>query len=493
MYRLVLYVLIFLAAQSILFGFLGLLSFSGIQLIAELVTLSVTCYVVNTVWAKVLKVAVNVESASITALILFFILFPASKPASVIPLLLAGVIAMSSKYIFAIHKKHVFNPAAIAAVSLGLLGIGASAWWIGTLVMIPTTLIAGLLVVRKIRRFKLFFAFLISALISIGITNFLGGVNLGDVFQQVLVSWPIIFFGTIMVTEPLTTPPTITLQILYGAVVGVLFGTQFSIGPLYSTPQLALVIGNIFSYIVSPKIRLVLTLTEKNELATSIYQFVFHTKQKFTFKPGQYMEWTFPHEHPDSRGNRRYFTIASSPTEPDIKLGLKFYENSSSYKKALLNFEAGQMMVAAQLAGDFTMPSDLSQKLVFIAGGIGITPFRSMIKYLLDMNQKRDIVLFFASKTEAEIVYEDIFEEASKKLNLKVIYVLDEDQILPKNWRGKKGHITLEMIKEEVPDFMDRMFYVSGPRGMVVAFNEILSEAGVKNKKIKSDFFPGFA
>ncbi len=493
MYRLVLYGLIFLMVQAVLFGFLGILSFSGTQLLAEFLTLFATCYLVNMFWAKVLKVATNVESSSITSLILFFILFPIFKPADVLPLLLAGTIAMSSKYILAIHKKHIFNPAAIAAVILGLFGMGAATWWVGTLAMIPTTLVVGLLIVRKIRRFKLFFAFLLSSIISIAVTNYFAGVNLGDVFQQVLVSWPIIFFGTIMVTEPLTTPPTEMLQIFYGIIVGALFGTQFSIGPFYSTPQLALVIANIFSYIVAPKIRLVMTFAEKNELANSVYQFVFHTNQKFTFQPGQYMEWTFPHEHSDSRGNRRYFTIASSPTEPDVKLGLKFYENSSSYKKALLETKPGRMMVASQLAGEFTMPKDPTQKLVFIAGGIGVTPFRSMLKYLIDKNEKREIVVFFANKTEDEICYKDIFEEAKKKLDIKTVYVLSDETKIPKNWQGKVGHIDMDMIKSEVPDYMERTFYISGPHAMVNAFQDVLSSVGVAKNKIKSDFFPGFA
>jgi len=387
----------------------------------------------------------------------------------------------------------MFNPAAISTVILGLLGIGAATWWIGTLYMIPTTLVVGLLIVRKIRRFKLFFAFLISSILSIAFTNIVQGTNLGEVFQQVLTSWPLFFFGTIMLTEPMTTPPTMMLQVFYGIIVGALFGTQFSFGPFYSTPQLALVIGNIFSYVVGPKVRLVLTLAEKNELASSVYQFVFKTTQKFTFQPGQYMEWTFPHAHPDSRGNRRYFTIASSPTEPDVKLGLKFYENSSSYKKALIEFKPGGMMVASQLAGDFTLPKDKMQKLVFIAGGIGVTPFRSMIKYLSDLNEKRDIVLLFSNKVADEIVYKDIFEEAQQKLNLKVVYVIDEGPTVPKDWKGHVGRITMDMIKAEVPDFMERTYYLSGPHGMVAAYQHILDDVGIQKNKIKSDFFPGFA
>ena len=93
-------------------------------------------------------------------------------------------------------------------------------------------------------------------------------------------------------------------------------------------------------------------------------------------------------------------------------------------------------MIAGQIAGDFTLPDDPEQKLVFIAGGIGITPFRSMLKYLLDTNQRRDIVLLYANKTANEIAYKDILSEAQTKLGIQVFYTLTDTEALPRNWRG---------------------------------------------------------
>ena len=143
-------------------------------------------------------------------------------------------------------------------------------------------------------------------------------------------------------------------------------------------------VGNVFSYVVSPKRRVVLKLKRKSKMAPDIVDFVFKSSQKLAFQPGQYMEFTLAHPHPDSRGNRRYFTLASSPTEDVVRLGIRFYQQGSSFKKALYRMDGRTKIVAAQIAGDFTLPADPQQKLVFIAGGIGITPFRSMLKYLLD-------------------------------------------------------------------------------------------------------------
>src|ERR1700731_4179463 len=97
--------------------------------------------------------------------------------------------------------------------------------------------------------------------------------------------------------------------------------------------------------------------------------------------------------------------------------------------------------VGAQIAGDFTLPSDPKQKLVFIAGGIGITPFRSMLKYLLDMGERRDIVLFYVNRTADDIAYKDILSEAQTKLGIKVFCTLTNTKAIPRNWPGLSGRI----------------------------------------------------
>src|ERR1700709_894999 len=148
----------------------------------------------------------------------------------------------------------------------------------------------------------------------------------------------------------------------------------------------------------------------------------FVPQRKLAFAPGQYMEWTLGHSDTDNRGNRRYFTLASAPTENHIRVGVKFSPESSSFKQAMLAMDQHTEIVAGQLAGDFVLPRDPQQKCVFIAGGIGITPFRSMIKYLLDTGQHRPIVLFYASKTVSEFVYQDIFDQAQRELGIKTMY-----------------------------------------------------------------------
>ena len=140
-------------------------------------------------------------------------------------------------------------------------------------------------------------------------------------------------------------------------------------------------------------------------------------------------------------------------------------------------------IVASQLAGDFILPKDKNKKLVFIAGGIGITPFRSMIKYLIDTNEKRNITLFYLSRKTGDIAYRDIFNQAEQQLGIKVIY----------SFADIPSFQYCMTIKEEVPDYKERFFYISGPNLMVTLFENNLKKIGVKKSHIKTDYFPDFA
>lgn len=493
MYRVVLYVLIALISVAFILSFFGVLSYSPLSIATSAVLFLLGCWITNKIFAFIFEAPSNPESSLITALILTLIISPIQSIHGIVFISWAAILAIASKYILAINKKHIFNPAAIAVV-LTAFGINQSAsWWVGTAAMLPAVLIGGFLIVRKIRRFDLVFYFFLISLSVVLATSLMQGTDLLTTFNQVLLHSSLFFFAFVMLTEPLTTPPTKNLQITYGALVGFLFAPEIHLGQIYSTPELALVIGNVFSFLVSPKQKLILKLKDRFQLSQTIFDFVFTPNKQLSFLPGQYMEWTLAHESTDSRGSRRYFTIASSPTEDTLRIGLKFNEHGSSFKKALLRLDQDTAVVAAQIAGDFTLPTDPKQKLVFIAGGIGVTPFRSMIKYLIDKNEKRDIVLFYSARTPSEIVYKDIFNQGQNQLGIKVIYTVTDKLTNPSTWSGRVGPVTPELIKQEVPDFKERLFYLSGPQSMILAFEKTLQEMGIPGDYIKKDFFPGFA
>jgi glycine betaine catabolism B len=492
MYRAILYSLVILILLSILMSLAGSISYTAQSLLFSALLLGLTCYISNIAFAKLFRAVTNSESSIITGLILFLIMPPADSVNTGLILFLIGIVAMTSKYLLAMNKKHIFNPAALAAVFAGIFLNYGAVWWVAFPQLLPFTTILGLLIVRKTRRFTVFFSFLIPALINLMYLDISAGIAPEASVIQSFTAWPLIFFATVMLTEPRTMPHTKNFQIIYGLLIGILFALPFRLGTLSSTPELALLIGNLFAFLASPKKNLILILSEAKKLAPNIYGFSFTPDHKLSFLPGQYLEWTLPHKNPDSRGNRRFFTIASSPTENDLKLGVKIIQESSSFKKALTEKKVGENISAGLLGGDFTLPKDQNEKLVFIAGGIGITPFRSMIQYIIDTKQKRDITLFYAVADHREFVYKEIFDQAGYSNLLKTIYVITHPENAPATWHGEKGRITPEMIKNQVPDYDKRRFYLSGPNAMVQAYKELLAELGIPKNKIVTDYFPGF-
>ncbi len=488
MYRLVLYYLIVILLAAFGLSFFGFFVFGPWALVISTLVILVVCWLTNFIFAWAFRVPTNAESVYITALILVCIVSPT---ASFSLMIWASVLAMASKYILAIKKKHLFNPAAIAVVLTAYIFNQSANWWVGTLSLTPIVILGGLLLTRKLIRFDLVLSFLIVAILTI-VTPYLGNFTDSlNIISTVFFHTSFFFFAFVMLTEPLTSPPTRYLRIVYGVIVGLLFSPAVHLGSVYSTPELALIIGNLFVYLVSPKQRLVLTLKKKIQSAKDIVDFIFIPDQKLQFTAGQYMEWTIDPKGADSRGNRRYLTIASSPTEEVIAIGVRFPETPSTFKQRLLELKPGDKIIASQLAGDFTLPKYNSngenKKIVLVAGGIGITPYYSMIKNTIDRNEKRDIVLLYSNKLSTDAIYQFLWDEAKEKIGLKNIQAVT-DKADPKY----TGRITPELIKQEIPDFMHRYFYLSGPHALVIGFEETLKSLGVKRSHIKTDFFPGF-
>ncbi len=321
----------------------------------------------------------------------------------------------------------------------------------------------------------------------------IGGAGIGLTLQNMILNSAAFYLGFVMLTEPYTSPTTLNLQIWYALIVGVILAPQTHIGHYYSTPEFALVIGNIFAYITGSKVKLFPRLLSKRRISIDSAEFSFAPDRPLTYLPGQYMEWTLPHADADSRGVRRYFTLASSPTEREIKIGVKFYEDGSSFKDSLLEIGQSTPVVAAQLSGDFVLPDDPNDKLAFIAGGIGITPFRSMIKYLTDKREDRDVRLLYSVRHENELAYRTDLSEAKQAIGLRVTYVITGRERQFGRDHVLAGRIDAAMIAREIPDYEERIFYISGPQAMVDGIQKALHGLGVSRAQIKTDFFPGFA
>jgi ferredoxin-NADP reductase len=192
------------------------------------------------------------------------------------------------------------------------------------------------------------------------------------------------------------------------------------------------------------------------------------------------MEWTLPARQSDSRGNRRYLTLSSSPTEGNLAFTVRLPQRPSHFKQVLAKSKPGDTILASRLAGSFTLPADPSRKLAFVAGGIGVTPFRSIAKFLVDTRQKRDIGLIYCANSENEFAFRDIFSQASDS-GLTAHYL--NTAAAPVGAAAHAG---------KMPDFKSRFLYVSGAEGFVKTVRQELISLGVGVTSIKSDYFPGY-
>ncbi|HWZ65375.1 MAG TPA: RnfABCDGE type electron transport complex subunit D [Patescibacteria group bacterium] len=487
MYRLIVYGLLAIIGAAFVLSAQHSLGYPIIALLGSAGTLLAVGYACHWVLVRIFASAPSKESWLVTVLILFLILGPAQSLSEYSTLALGIILAMTSKYIFTFARRHIFNPIAIALLALDLLGSTQVFWWVGSESLFPVVAIVGFLIVRKVRRYDMVVPFLVVAMTTYLIRT---GVST-ESLKSIVLSGPLIFFATIMLTEPQTSPHTRRLRIFFSTIVGLLFGVSFAFPPLYSTPELALVIGNIFAFAVSSKQRLWLTFQNSSLQGTGIYEFSFRPDRQFKFTPGQYLEWTLPHRHTDNRGNRRFFTIASSPTEQDVKIAVRIDpQHSSSFKRALLNMRPGEAIWVSQLSGDFILPADSSKRVVLIAGGIGITPFRSMVRQLVDIGGQRPMTLYYMSNSSSGFSYWQVFNQAMQN-GVYPYYVLTSKDI-PKEWTGKTGILTEDIIKSEVPDYKQAIFLLSGPHAMVDGYKKMLRKANVPRKHIMTDYFPGF-
>ena len=498
MYRLTLYYLAALLGLAVVLSFFGIVPGGPLAVVSTTAILLAACFLVNAILARILGIRPNPESSLITALILALITGPVpafSDPRHAGVLALAGAAAAASKYLLALRRQHVFNPAAVGALFSGLVfGMNAT-WWVGNAALLPLAAVGGLLLARRIGRLRLVGAFLAAFLVfNVGLA-LAQGLTL-DLLPQSLVfvfgRTSLLFFATVMFTEPMTSPKSFPRQVLYAVVVAFLYQPQLTLQGQNLTPEEALLIGNLLSFVVSPSFKLRLPLKERREIGRGIMSFTFPRPAGFSHRLGQYMEWTLPMGKSDSRGARRYFSLASSPTEPDLMIAARIPEKASWYKEALRRMRPGDLIVAGELSGDFVLPKDPRIPLAFLAGGIGITPFRSMIKYLLDTGERRDIVLLYSSSSEEEIVFRALFDEAREKVGLVAVYTLTDLSRIRQGWCGRRGPIDAEMIRREVQGLSARRFFVSGSPGLVDAMKGVLRSVGVPRRQIRTDYFPGY-
>lgn len=236
----------------------------------------------------------------------------------------------------------------------------------------------------------------------------------------------------------------------------------------------------------------IVKLLDKKQLTSDAYSFYFERPEGFSFKPGQYMRVTLTILHPDERGNKRYFSISSSPTNKD-HLMITTRIIKSAFKNTLLTMSPGNTIEIFGPMGNFVLNEEEKRHRVFIAGGIGITPFHSMIQYAADKNIAAPITHFSSFSTPDEIIFHDDLMNASQKNpNIRVIETVTHPEESKTLWSGITGRISHEMVRQYVPEYMAAVFYICGPAAMTETLQKSVKDMGVPDGQIKVERFSGY-
>lgn len=224
------------------------------------------------------------------------------------------------------------------------------------------------------------------------------------------------------------------------------------------------------------------------EIVTRTYNvksFRLEVKGDIEFKAGQFLQVALQ----NNPQLKRYLSISSSPTEKGyLEFTKKLTE--SDFSQALNALQAGDLVKIQYPFGKFTL-DEAYKKIAFISGGIGITPIRSIAKYIADKNTGTDVVLLYANRTVKDIAFREDFEQMQKQYpKLKVVHVLSESA---EGIECKTGRIDAQVIKEGITDYTERKFYLCGPPAMVEAMKGILNnELGIQDTDIITENFQGY-
>ncbi|HMA05183.1 MAG TPA: FAD-dependent oxidoreductase [Methanomicrobiales archaeon] len=220
------------------------------------------------------------------------------------------------------------------------------------------------------------------------------------------------------------------------------------------------------------------------ERAPGVKSFRFPRPDEFQYDPGQWMFITI------GKGGEmtKHFTISSSPTEGEfIEFTKKITDHEFSL--ALDRMRAGDPVTIDGPYGEFTFKGEYPG-IGMLTGGIGITPFRSMIRYCTDKQIPSRITLLYGNHNEESIVFRRELEEmGSRNPNLAIRHCLSHPG---EDWAGRRGHVDRAVIEEEIPDYLERVFYVCGPPALVTGLVGALGTLQVPPSQVKVEDFPGY-
>ncbi len=237
-----------------------------------------------------------------------------------------------------------------------------------------------------------------------------------------------------------------------------------------------------------------LPFLNKEQESKDAYTFYFDRSsvKDFDFIAGNYIRITLTIPTPDDRGNSRYFSITSSPLDKN-HLTVTARIIQSAFKKTLWSLEPGTEVQFFGPVGRFLLDETDTRQHVFLAGGIGITPFHSMLLYAAQKNLTTPMTLFVSFSTVEDMVFHDEFMRiATEHPNIKVVYTITKPEESQKPWAGETGRITKELISKYVSSPTSALYYMAGPVAMVMSMEEMIKGLNIPQEQVKKEQFSGY-
>ena len=232
-------------------------------------------------------------------------------------------------------------------------------------------------------------------------------------------------------------------------------------------------------------------IKEKDEVAKGTLMVTFDLLgEEVDFKAGQYFWVTLPDiGYDDERGLRRHITVVTSPNERGV-LGLATRMRDTAFKKTLAELDVGAEVDVEHPKGDFSMPMETDRPYVFIAGGIGITVFRTILKYIVEEGLAHRVTLLYSNRDRESTAFFDELQAMDRDHeNIRAVFVMTDEP----EWEGERRRVDADVLRDHLEgELGDYVYIAAGPPGMVEAMESLLKEAGVPEEQVLVQRFAGY-
>ena len=231
------------------------------------------------------------------------------------------------------------------------------------------------------------------------------------------------------------------------------------------------------------------TVAEKREVAKGTLLVLFAVEDYPDYRPGHYFWVELPDRgHQDEKGLRRHISLVTSPTEPGV-VGLATRLRDTAFKRTLRELEVGDEVEVEEPKGSFLLPEDTGVEYVFVAGGIGITVFRSMLRFIADKELPYRVTLVYSNRDRESAAFLDELEELERRIEgLRVVLTMTDEP----GWEGETRHLDADVLAEILGGLEGKTFLVAGPPAMAEAVEESLRSAGLPEDRVLADGFSGY-